>query len=471
MSRISSVYVTSDLVVFDGQTASLGTLLEGGLPGLLHRLSATTAFGQNTTTWAGEGTALIDGTACAAIGLPYSAPTSPAARRLADNALSAARADGWNVSGPAPWMTFWRPRPDGWRAADRATVHIGMVPWIPLPSEKQGKTSRTPEIFKYHDDLVFDGWQTTARLRDWSQRTQCAYRMTPGVSLLSGIRDRWSIKRPGERVPTWRMTDPPPPAMVTTTDRGFGAWESPQPSVGPLYHAYDANLAFLAAMGVTEVTKGNLTFCGAPKFDPAAPRPGYWLIVAPAWNHARIPNPAGHVRPGDEVWVTTPTMVLLRQLHDQGVIGMPRIIQGWLALGDDRTRVFRSLATKVSSAIADLSTNPDDEDAVAVLHALKRGYKQAWGLLNSPDSLTYRPDWHHSIQAMARVNMWRKLWTVARRDDRWPVAINVDEVWYGSDRSSPVDASPLDLRPGAGGYKPTKSAKNLEEVRACLTAA
>ena len=48
-----------------------------------------------------------------------------------------------------------------------------------------------------------------------------------------------------------------------------------------------------------------------------------------------------------------------------------------------------------------------------------------------------RPDWHYAILAQARANLWRKMRRIGEQEKRWPLFIDVDNVWYSAVSDDP----------------------------------
>lgn len=411
MSIASTMFVQEDLTWIDGQVSDTRRI-PGDLTDVLR-------VGAHWFERPREGVILLDAPVHASMGLPERQPRSTSGL---DRLLVDARAAGWNVGKPTPWMTFW--------ATGRPTVHVGLMGWL------------SPGNHALHSD---DHGAMTYRMRRYHELTGTAFHGTPGVSGTGLLRDHWQ-----GRAPRWLGNyDRIDPAGADTEQRYV--WESPHAPEHPYAHRYDANLQYLGAANVSEVALDELRHTGRRKFNgPGAS--GYWKIIVPPWNEKRLPHPANGVV-GQQKWVTTPTMELLWQLARDGFTVMPDVLDSWTC---DRTgRVFRHWATRLGDALRDVAENEKlaaDQDALTL--AIKRTYRETIGLLYRPGGRIYRPDWHHTVIGMARCNLFRKL-RKAADTGRFPESIKVDAVTYGSTDGDPFTAVPsaLELRPGPGGWK------------------
>ncbi len=115
-----------------------------------------------------------------------------------------------------------------------------------------------------------------------------------------------------------------------------------------------------------------------------------------------------------------------------------RLLRGW---SETLERTYRETVCMGTWATAGVEANK-------VAAAAKAVYRESVGLLNRATNWMYRPDWHYSIIALARCNLWRKMWKVGRDEDRWPLAIDVDNVAYGSADPDPVASIPKALNLG-----------------------
>lgn len=380
-------------------------------------------------TMDGEGVVLLDGAAADALKLPWQPANLEKATTPAG--LDDARADGWKVDKAGPWMTF--------RADRRPTLHVGVTTLI--------QAARCPLVAPWPGDTV-------GALRMWHEMTGYAWHGTPGVAgmaLMRATAPRVMV-RGRMTPPTWKAVGGP--AEAREADFSAARWSRPMTTT--FEHGYDATRMYLAAAKGCEVlAPWTLRNTGAIDFDPK--RAGWWKAELSGWNVDTIPDPAG---PGEGLvrWITTPTAVLLSWLVDQGVYGGFRVVDSWTA---DGKRLFRKwgevIEATYQAATAKLSERDGDGfplavamDADRVRQAAKEVYREAWGLLNRSSNAVYRPDWHFTILAQARANLWRKVWAVGQAEDRWPVGIDVDNVWYGSEHEDPEQACPRGLVPPRG---------------------
>lgn len=193
----------------------------------------------------------------------------------------------------------------------------------------------------------------------------------------------------------------------------------------------DVNAAFLAAASSVEVAHGQLVHTGPTVFDRR--RPGYWLIDLPAWNDPRIVHPLGHgVRP--TMWVTTPTMALLAQLQDHGLLELAEPLDSWTC--DTRCRL-RAWTDHVKTDRATTIALGLDRDATAErqlaaterLDVIKQGYSVAVTLMgNETGSAIYRPDWAQHIRAQHAATMWRRMWGLVQAQMPVYASGTVDEI-------------------------------------------
>jgi len=408
-----AITVDPDATLLDGErTAELPDGL-GSLPNLLARVS-------RVFRPYGEGVLVLTRDAMDALDFPAELPRTG----LADHPLlTAPRAAGWRVSALGPWTTFWRPE------RSEPAVHVLAHPWrrpdAPLPLE--------------------DPWEASWYLRRYAELAGGAYHATAGVAGLGLLRDRFCPRSRPFWTPPWK-------AELLKATRNAEAdllWSTSTTPAGGHLHTYDANVMYLSAAALVEVASGELKHTGAIGADPS--RPGYWRIGWPAWNLPHVPNPLGwRNRKGsrsEAVWITSPTLKLLCQLAEEGLTGAPEIRDSWTA--DTGHRVLRTWAEQLGGAIdtARESAEPGDD---RVLPALKATYREAVGMLDRDTGRMHRPDWRHAVIGLARANLWRKVWRVGTRENRWPVQVKTDAVTYWSDQPDPALACPVLLQLGTG---------------------
>jgi hypothetical protein len=387
------------------------------LPGMLDRLSRK--FDK-----AAEGTVILGPDIVRRLGLPEHAPAD-LDEANAHPWLTPARERGWSVRRLEPWMTFHHKQ--------RATVHIGIRPW--LDAESFELIDPDPAVTAYRMEWI------TTRMRG------TAFRARPGVVGTAAVR-RFI---PG-REPTWQPSNRKrvrPIAMDVAWERPY-IWESPAYDVltesAKYLHGWDVRLQFLAAASLAELPRTPLTNTGVRDFDGT---PGYWRIVAPTWNLSHLlPHPVGQHDAEDLVWVTTPRMTLLHELADEGVIPEPVVLDSWTA--PHGSRLLRPWAENIRDVIAEAKREPIAADAAVLSKAMKHCYTHAIDMWGGETSSIQRRDWMHTIHGLAGCQLFRKMWKQYKADGRTPVKIYADCLYFPSahidpeiDRPSTFDTSPF----------------------------
>jgi len=388
----------------------------------------------------GEGVLLVDQAAAEQLGLwrPGPAP-EPGDDALRDWAgFVPARDNGWNVTGLAPWMSFHAGMtsvPGKGLRPTRPRVRVCVLPWLD------------------HDavaGMADDGPAAFARnLARYHELTRSAFHTHPGVAGLALLRDVAAPLLKTE--PYWKPPVEQWPEDVRACEYDL-IWERDHDKPARYTHAYDARRAYLAAAQNANLALGNLTYQQRGAIDWSPHWAGYWRIPVPAWNVPWMPHPAGPaamaVPAGELIWVSTPTMTLLDELGNDGWVSTPKPVESLVALGrpQDRygptARVFREWANTLNTAALDTAGVDEDQ---AVNAAIKIVYSAAIGQLNTPTGRIYRPDWRHTIIALTRANLWRKMWRIGAATGRWPVSVYRDSLRYLSDEPDPVAACPYGL--------------------------
>lgn len=366
-----------------------------------------------------EITVILEPNAVAKLGLPkkapvkeYTAKNHAALKRLRDN--------GWKVSQLTPWTTVWTPgdyRPD---------VHIGIGPW--LHENNNALHAADPGNLAY-------------RLASFQNITGAAFHGNPGLPALTVLRNmpapRDERRRPikVEWTPHWENCVP----ALSDCEKAYAKFVNPDEKPFPFMHGYDATRQYLAAASNTLVALGELRRTGNRSFHRSIA--GYWKIKAPAWNVPGLPNPSGY-EAGAECWVASPTMELLEDLDQAGYLAFPEILESWTA-NEDVRQFFRPWATRLNECYKQ-SLLDTTLDGAAVTKTIKDMYKIGIGLMHAPRGRKVcRPDWHHSIIAKARANIFRKMFAVFIQMGIAPIAIDHDKIWYGTHHEDPAAWCPL----------------------------
>lgn len=389
----------------------------GGLGALLDRVAPG---------FKDEGTVLLDRAAARALKLPVDEQDTTT--EGVEHALAA----GWSYGSLGPWTTFYR---DG-----RPTIVVGVAGRI--------DPRRCP--------LVSPDWSqdTVFSLSMWQELTGRAWRGTPGVAGLSLLRST---------LPTFMVKGRPvkpaalqPSGPEDASEADFSSHDWSRPALFTFEHGYDATRMYLAAAGTCEqLAPWNLKHTGRISFS--AKLAGWWLVELGPWNDERIPAPAG---PGpSRRWVTTPTLALLDELARQnGAHQTYEIIDSWTTGGKRLLRkwsetlegAYQTARERMNERDPDGLPSSIAQDAQRVAQAVKSAYKETLGLIKPTEyeqgkTTFYWPYNHYAVIAHARATLWRKVWATGLRDDRWPVTIDVDNVWYGSDAEDPDRGKPRSI--------------------------
>lgn len=217
------------------------------------------------------------------------------------------------------------------------------------------------------------------------------------------------------REPFWRA-----PVVVPTDKIHVPSWNwysihEPKPED---VRTFDVNGAYLAAIGNTTVAHSHLTHAGEITEPIGKPEvlPGYYKIREIYWGLGdRIVSPLGDDPTPRELWITHPTLILLIELLEQGVIGGLDITDSWTS----RVKTdFLKWAAHMRSVRADIMDRRDAAETDAArqvmedkYQAFKDGYSAALSMMKTgKDCNTCRPDWTTAVHATHAANMWRKGW-------------------------------------------------------------
>jgi hypothetical protein len=467
-----TILVTDRFMYRTGGAASgVGGGLDDGL----------TAF----TIWAAEGivklfgdatsdaVVMIDAYAAAKLGLPIRIEA------LGDDTsghpiVLELQSAGWRVNSLRPWMTLY--------ADDRPTLHVGILPWTTRADcPMLGFNSKNPgRVFDLgHVEIVaaFDAWE---------RLIGTPYSGTPGAAGTTAVR---SLATSGRKAyePTWRPKVKGPEGAYEMAYRlphendlwpAFAKTIEETPEDHAWWHGYDAKRAYLAAFNVVQLCPWGLKNTRAEYSDNLA---GWWLAEFEPWTDERLPDPVGYPKSHNEEqpkwatdsgktvrWVTGPTMDLLTQLRDEGLHGGYKVYDAWTG---PAVRVLRPVYERFKAAWLAPEVQPDparpDWRVNQVVQATyKRLYSETYGMFNHPGSHVERPDWHYAIVAQFRANLWRKMRNVGEESGRYPVSIDVDNIYYSSADADAVASLPGGIVLGDGlGQFSVKRSKQVREVK------
>ncbi|MFF4961153.1 telomere-associated protein Tap [Streptomyces sp. NPDC001222] len=249
----------------------------------------------------------------------------------------------------------------------------------------------------------------------------------------------------------------------------------------------DVNLAFgAAANGAVVGLASPPVHVTSPVFDAAVP--GSWLVdlshvdlsrvkVGKQWREldaALLPSPFTPTgeRPEGPAWYATPTVAYAVELgYDVAPLEAwvreesGRFLDGWYKrLRNAYVDTMADLGVGEKLVPAEFLQSMDgykqrDAELAIVVDAVKMtvkggigklqekarggGWKpgQAWPALARP---TWRPDIRATVISRARINMHRKMLTLAAATGRYPVAVLSDCAVYAADGPSPLDVLPYD---------------------------
>jgi hypothetical protein len=224
-----------------------------------------------------------------------------------------------------------------------------------------------------------------------------------------------------DREPYWRAPITPASADVYIPHWNW-QWRGALDIPGQQLLTLDANGAYLAALGsLDKVAHSHLSHTGTISW-PLSPRevlPGYYRIQVPHWNFDNtIVSPLGdssRLETENTMWVAHPTLVLLLELLEEGVLGDLQIEDSWTAQAHTHFRKWaahlRQMRTELLDAIAQGQTEAARAGLRQRYDAFKEGYSAALSMMLTGDKCrTQRPDWTHAVYAQHAATMWRKGW-------------------------------------------------------------
>ncbi|WP_031059546.1 hypothetical protein [Streptomyces sp. NRRL WC-3774] len=183
----------------------------------------------------------------------------------------------------------------------------------------------------------------------------------------------------------------------------------------------DANGAYLSALGGIKVGHSQLSHHGGTEVI-TAPRdvmPGYYQISIPHWAFdGTIVHPLGdssRLETETAVWVAHPTLVLLLELQEEGVLGEFMVLDAWIARAACDFRKWTAHLKQVRTELLDSLELAQTDAARAAMGemytAFKEGYSAALSMMLTGEKCkTQRPDWAHAVYAQHAASMWRKAW-------------------------------------------------------------
>lgn len=368
-------------------------------------------------------TLLLGTDAAAAVGLPTTADALPDRADLEAPATAhetAVREAGWRLS------TTDRARLGVWTTLTRdraATIHLGLLDLIDHHDPKNSPITALRSTADMADTL--HTWRTIAGA-GW-------YGTAPAAAMAS---IRATVRYGRRRLePRWRGNDVPD-IDARELDLTESYWRAKKSALeGMSYlHGWDTTQMHLAAARNTPLS------ARVPDRDPVPQDwrdglTGWWRIDLEPWPHERtMPSPAGyiydrHSRQPSTRWVTGPTMQLLQQLRDDSEHPGYSVLDSHTAPADGV--LLRGWADRLNGAYRQHSAAGGVNDQ-ALCRAIKASYQRGISHMLNPRSRVYRPDWGHAIIAMARTNLWRRMWTLAQDYDWWPAKIHTDCVYYPS---------------------------------------
>jgi hypothetical protein len=369
---------------------------------------------------AGVGVVLVDTWAAKQLGLPYSELPRDGGGKSHPAAL-VARAAGWEVDEVHRWTRF--------RKGGRE-VHIGLLAFID-PEYCPILTAGPGGVGGAAAADALDAWQELSGLPYWGD---------PGDAVSHLLMSLSRATMNGQPViPSWRPrnTHEKVAGLYARTFHRAG-FDRSADQPGRFLVGYDATRAYLSAMTVVEVAPLPLRPTGKRSFDPTAA--GWWLCHLDPWTIPRLPAPWGHYPDGDDraslVWLTTPDLVLLSQLAEQGRYG------GFSIVDSFTSRAHRDVMRPAGERLRDMWDKAaglfeDDRDAVrATIQAGYQAMHSKWRSTKGNGDIC-RPDWSAALVATARTNLWRRIDRAAgtkAKPGRLPAFVDgIDTVYYATD--------------------------------------
>lgn len=323
---------------------------------------------------------------------------------------------GWKRGQPGPWTLY--------QHAQGQVVAVGFLPDM---------SARHFDLFGPSDDPGV----IATRLDRYQRMTGTAWRGTYAATGLSAVRNAY----PGQYQPLWRIepqtTLQAVGPMVWT--RPLNQWERQNDYV----HTWDAQSAYLGAMGNAELAWSQLARTGERSFDKRLP--GYWLIELDPYMIRRFVRcegdfvgappliPPQRLRHGTQVWLTTPIATLLEDYGMRlevldSVTAQPALGKTGNVVHAPSARVLRPFAEHMRDQRPHPTAAPE-----WLRTAWKRTYKDVTGgMQRTVDGgmRICRPDWAHTFIDGWRANLYRRIYSIAATHGVWPVSVKTDSVSY-----------------------------------------
>lgn len=333
---------------------------------------------------------------------------------------------------------------------------------------------------------LFDGDPTPAQLVDrlalFARHVGVTYRMTSAATGLDLIdhhrpprrsvddsigagRGRIALVRGlGAELPPWRKKVNDTRFNALRAD--FSWWRqwdqlSAEEQGQRYVHAWDRNASYLTPWQSIDLGVEDLQHRTgeAARWD-GKEKPGYYLVDDWEWPFWGLPAPAGAKVSGGRVWVTVHT---LKQL---AMVGIEPAVHESFTWGVS-TRYLEGPGRSLSQARTALQAAAgDDQDAAAVLRAVKMLYAATVGKLaerdHSEDYHLWRPDWQDHIISATKTQILRVVHQIQEATGASPLVVDRDAVFYASDDPDPATAWPGDpakLGTKIGAWKPAYSAE------------
>jgi len=194
--------------------------------------------------------------------------------------------------------------------------------------------------------------------------------------------------------------------LVTERMSGEHRWvrNLPEPDADTAVIVLDRNGSYPSAMGSVPVAANLLTHAGPLEGLPEKTA-GIFKIVRPVWGEDTIGSPLGRIEDedSDELWVSTPHLILLDRLAEQGRLKCkPVILDSWTGRGT--TGLFTDFSKRVQEARLEALEAGDSERYAEVKRSSSVAIRCLWP--KGAKSPFWRPDWSVSVRAEAAVRHW-----------------------------------------------------------------